>query len=62
MAKDLVCGNEIPEQTTYHTTYEDREYYFCSDRCLRTFAVNPLKFLDASKSATSLEGRPKADG
>jgi YHS domain-containing protein len=38
---DPVCGMEVDAGTAAQTTYHDRTYYFCSDKCLRTFQEEP---------------------
>jgi Cu+-exporting ATPase len=44
--KDPVCGMQVEEKTAAGTsTYEGTTYYFCSDKCLREFEVNPHKYL-----------------
>ena len=40
MAKDPVCGMQVDEKHTAHTSsYEGRAYYFCAAGCKQAFAV-----------------------
>lgn len=48
MAKDPVCGMIVDEDRALHATIEGREFYFCSQNCLNTFA-NPEKELSKMK-------------
>ena len=51
-AIDPVCGMEVEESTAeYKTTYEGKEYYFCSPGCLRSFVKEPAKYLAAGQPA-----------
>lgn len=58
MEKDIVCGKTVPDTTLYRTDYGDRPYFFCSKNCEMDFAGNPLKFVDKSRSATTISGSP----
>jgi P-type Cu+ transporter len=45
-AKDPVCGMTVdPATAAGRTTYESRDYYFCSDQCLRTFKAEPERYI-----------------
>jgi Cu+-exporting ATPase len=47
-AIDPVCGMEVEESTAqWKTSYEGKEYYFCSPGCLRSFSKEPAKYLAA---------------
>ena len=59
MKKDVVCGKDVDEASAVRTTYGDRTYYFCSNRCERDFADNPIRYVDKSRSVGSTEGSPK---
>src|SRR5574337_1385530 len=48
MAKEPVCGMIVDESGALHATIEGREFYFCSQNCLNTFA-NPEKELSKMK-------------
>jgi len=46
MAKDLVCGMEVPEEKAVATSnYEGRVYYFCSKNCKEKFDRDPEKYI-----------------
>ena len=45
MAKDLVCGMTVDEETPVATTvYQDKTYYFCSVQCKQQFDKNPQNY------------------
>ncbi len=45
MAKDLVCGMDVKEETEAGSSlYKDRKYYFCSNSCKQKFDENPEKY------------------
>lgn len=56
MEKDIVCGKDVPTSTPFKTPYGDQPYYFCSKKCELDFAGNPLRYVDKSRSVSSLEG------
>ena len=48
MAKDPVCGMIVDEKTALSAEIKDRQFYFCSSNCMKTFA-NPEKELSKLK-------------
>ncbi|MFB0522412.1 MAG: YHS domain-containing protein [Candidatus Bathyarchaeia archaeon] len=45
MAKDLVCGMEVNEETAkYKTEHKGKTYYFCAPGCKKAFETNPQKY------------------
>jgi coenzyme F420 hydrogenase subunit beta len=50
MKQDPVCGANIPESTPYRLEYGEREYFFCSSECMRSFK-------DMKKSVIRLKNR-----
>jgi P-type Cu+ transporter len=42
--KDPVCGMEVPPDATLRAVYQDREYFFCSERCLAEFNNAPQHY------------------
>jgi YHS domain-containing protein len=49
MAKDLVCGMDVDEETAkYKTTYKGKTYYFCAPGCKKVFEENPEKYVGGS--------------
>jgi Cu+-exporting ATPase len=43
---DIVCGMDVdPTTTPFHTAFNDKEHYFCSQDCLNQFVDNPEKYL-----------------
>jgi Cu+-exporting ATPase len=52
MAKDVVCGMEVPEDRPAATSeYRGKKYYFCSEFCKTEFDRNPEKYLTTLDSA-----------
>jgi Cu+-exporting ATPase len=45
--KDPVCGMEVGQETPLRTTYEGREYLFCSQHCLSQFKENPGHYVES---------------
>jgi YHS domain-containing protein len=41
---DPVCGMEVDPGTAAQTSYQSRNYYFCSEQCLRTFQEDPERY------------------
>lgn len=43
---DPVCGMTVdPKQTSYHCSYEYKDYFFCSRHCLEKFKHTPDTYL-----------------
>jgi Cu+-exporting ATPase len=42
--KDPVCGMEADPGSSFRTTYEGRDYFFCSRHCLAEFQKDPEKY------------------
>jgi YHS domain-containing protein len=48
MAKDLICGMQVEEQTAAGTSeYKGKTYYFCSPGCKVAFDKEPEKYISA---------------
>ena len=46
MAKDIVCGMEVNEQTAAgKSEYKGQTYYFCSTGCKKAFDKEPEKYI-----------------
>jgi len=45
MVKDPVCGAILEDSTPRRSTYEGRNYAFCSDACRMKFEQAPERFL-----------------
>jgi len=46
-SRDPVCGMRIDEWTAeIKTEYNEKTYYFCSDKCLQKFKIKPKQFTD----------------
>jgi len=47
MNTDPVCGMKVDEKSaTFHTNYEESDYYFCSEHCLDKFEKTPQPYLE----------------
>lgn len=42
---DPVCGMRVEDNSSWKTQYEDQEYRFCSEKCLKSFESNPAKYV-----------------
>jgi len=61
---DVACGMTIDvRKTTLRSEYQGKTFYFCSEKCKRTFDTNPRLFIenvaapDRGKSATARGGK-----
>ncbi len=46
MVKDIVCGMMVNEhKPPAKSSYEGKEYYFCSDNCKSKFESNPREYI-----------------
>jgi Cu+-exporting ATPase len=45
MAKDVVCGMEVDNDSPYQSTYKDKTFKFCSENCKTKFDENPEKYV-----------------
>lgn len=43
-ARDPVCGMTVDGGSSYHRSYEGREYRFCSEQCRRRFDADPAHY------------------
>ena len=43
--KDIVCGMEVLEDSTYQSLHEHKKYYFCSEQCKEKFDSSPNTYL-----------------
>ncbi|MBC7467268.1 MAG: heavy metal translocating P-type ATPase [Bdellovibrio sp.] len=52
---DPVCGMQVDITTKRKWSYHDKNYYFCSDKCLQKFSSDPESFLKGTtvKSTSS---------
>ncbi|MBI5936693.1 MAG: heavy metal translocating P-type ATPase [Betaproteobacteria bacterium] len=52
MATDPVCGMRVDEKSAAgRLSYQGKDYFFCSDRCLQEFKAAPGRYLPATGSA-----------
>ncbi len=57
IVKDPVCGMDVdPQKTDNHFTFEEKEYHFCSEKCLNKFETDPQKYLSPRKAEPVIEG------
>ena len=46
MERDPVCGMSVdPEKTQWIAGHEGKNYYFCKEGCMKTFARSPERFI-----------------
>ncbi|MBI4009214.1 YHS domain-containing protein [Candidatus Roizmanbacteria bacterium] len=44
--KDLVCGMMVdPKTAAYKTTYQNKQYFFCSEHCKNQFDKSPQEYV-----------------
>ena len=46
MSIDPVCGKTVDEENAPSETFRGREYFFCSEECLKRFQSNPEQYVD----------------
>ncbi len=60
--KDLVCGMDITKSTAAQSyAYEDKEYFFCSERCVERFKNDPARFLPVKTNSEATQKRRGTD-
>ena len=52
MAKDPICGMVIPKARSIKRVVGGREYYFCSETCVRTFEAPEAELKDMKRRVT----------
>ena len=53
MTKDLVCGMMVDEKKAkFKSSYEGKNYFFCSPGCKSAFDKNPKKYAKETAPAT----------
>ena len=50
---------EVNPESPFRTTYEGREYLFCSRHCLAKFEEDPGQYLESGKSAAPAASSPE---
>ncbi|HZN53911.1 MAG TPA: YHS domain-containing protein [Candidatus Polarisedimenticolaceae bacterium] len=54
MVKDPVCGAILDDNTTRRSTYEGRNYAFCSDACKMKFDQAPDHFVSPAGAGSRM--------
>lgn len=58
IVKDPVCGMDVDTALSKRKfNYNNHDYYFCSDSCLKKFSQNPENYLGSEKQATPLDSK-----
>ena len=60
--KDPVCGMEVNPESPFRTTYEGREYLFCSRHCLAKFKEDPGQYFESGQSEAPAASSPETAG
>lgn len=50
---DPVCGMQVKTDSQYHGIYQDKDYYFCSERCLSKFNIAPEQYVVLKTQSSS---------
>lgn len=53
--KDPVCGMNVPSDAKLRSTFEGKQYVFCSPGCKQKFDQNPRQYAAAGKLLKSRE-------
>ena len=54
--KDIVCGMEVSDNSSYHHEHGGKVFYFCSEGCLGEFSKNPEQYLNKEAPAPKHAG------
>ncbi|KAA8922277.1 YHS domain-containing protein [Thermoplasma sp.] len=41
---DPVCGMKVDKNAKFRSSYNGKDYYFCSEHCKVEFDKNPIKY------------------
>ncbi|MGD9553568.1 MAG: heavy metal translocating P-type ATPase [Arcobacteraceae bacterium] len=52
---DPVCHMKVSSNTSLHTSFKNKEYYFCSAHCLEKFKKDPLEYLNKKQKDSTHE-------
>ena len=56
MKIDPVCGMEVTEDSQFHAVHDEKNYNFCSARCLQKFEADPAQYEEAESLADPVCG------
>jgi YHS domain-containing protein len=63
LARDPVCGKMVNPNTDMKVRFKGKDFFFCSDICMRTFKDDPFPYIDFSmKVNISIEPVQKTPG
>lgn len=59
LVKDVVCGMRLsPTRSSYRTSHEGHEYFFCASGCMDVFEKNPSKYVvNQVKQGDAISGK-----
>lgn len=61
--KDPVCGMDVDaDKTEHHFIYKDKEYHFCSGKCLGKFKGSPQDYLAVNPAKTEIQSPQEVAG
>lgn len=53
--RDPVCGMQVaPQKTAMKHTFDGKDYYFCSESCLKKFRRSPESYLNSAKEEQTM--------
>jgi len=55
---DPVCDMKVTRESEHHTSYHERDYYFCSAHCLGKFKEAPHNYLDKKEKSDTRSDVP----
>ncbi len=60
--KDVVCGMEVAKNDSLMVLYNEKEYYFCSNKHMLAFLKQPQKYLgEQSQNSQKMEDHKMED-
>lgn len=45
--KDPVCGISVDVRSDFYTQFEDKKYFFCSEKCKQEFEAEPDEYVQS---------------
>jgi Cu+-exporting ATPase len=61
--KDPVCSMNVdPQKTQHHFTFKNKEYHFCSEKCMNKFKEIPEKYLKAKPDNSAEKNKVVKEG
>ncbi|CAB1214446.1 heavy metal translocating P-type ATPase [Acinetobacter bouvetii] len=57
---DPVCGMQVKKDSKWHSQFESKDYYFCSERCLTKFTQQAEQYVSVKAKSSCCGSQPEA--